>query len=689
MFVWVVFFILSVDGGVMQPPLAHKHPYEIEIHGDRRIDNYYWMKNRDSKNVFDYLKAENKYTEYVMKDYKKIEKKIFNELKSMVKEEDESVKVRYKNYFYFKRYLKGKDYPVYYRQHINDGRVEELVDVNKLAEGKRFCDVSELKVSPDEKMVAFAADYVGRRFYTIYIKDISSKKVIRRQIKDVTSNFVWGSDSKTIYYVRQDPQTLRWYEVYSFNIDDSAAKLIYRENDPTYSVYVAKSLTERYVFIYSQSTLTTEVRYIDLFSNGDLSLFRKREDGVEYYVEDGGHLFFIKNNSNAKNFKISVIDKNSDTSDLSNWKDFIPHRSNVFIDDYEVFDKFVVVFEREKGVINLRVIMRDKTSDGYVKFNDSIYVVSPADNLDYFTDTYRYNYQSPINPPSVYDYYVKRKESVLIKRKEYPGYEPSNYATQRIWVRVRDGCKVPVSVVWKKGVKPERLFIYGYGAYGYSVDPVFDFTIFPLINRGFMYAIAHVRGGGELGREWYDNGRLLNKKNTFYDFIDITKYLINKGYGKKGVIAEGGSAGGLLMGAVANMAAELYTGIIAEVPFVDCLTTMLDESIPLTTSEYDEWGDPRRKEYYDYIKSYSPYDNVQKKAYPNILITASYYDSQVQYWEPAKWVAKLREYNTSNSLILLKTDMSSGHFGKTGRYNALRDIAFNYAFALKITQIKE
>ncbi|MCX7641740.1 MAG: S9 family peptidase [Elusimicrobiales bacterium] len=673
----------------MNPPIAFKKPFKMEVHGDIRIDDYYWMRERGTKEVIKYLKDENKYTSYIMKDYRNIQKSFFIELKSMIKDDDQTAKVKYKNYLYFKKYLKGKDYPIYYRERISDKKVEKIVDINKIAKGKKYCHVPEIQISPDESFAIFATDFVGRRFYSIYIIDLNkSKKTFYKLLDNTSSNFVWGRDSKTIYYVKQDSQTLRWKDVYEYDLENKRSRLIYSEEDPTYSVYISKSLSEKYIFINSQSTLTTEVRYIDL-ENGDLKLFKKREKGLEYYVEDGGEFFFIKHNKDAKNFKISVIAKNSDTHDINKWLDFIPHRDNVFIDDYDVLKDFIAVFERKDALLSLRIISKDKKYDKYVSFQDDVYVISPGTNLEYDSKFYRYEYESPVNPPSIYDYDITNSKSILIKTKEYPNYDSSKYFVKRIWADSRDGKKISITFVGKKDMNPDNLLIYGYGSYGYSIDPIFNFTIFPLINSGFGYAIAHVRGGGELGRDWYDDGRLLNKKNTFNDFIDVTLYLKKLGYGSNSIFAEGGSAGGLLMGAIANMAPELYTGIIAQVPFVDCLTTMLDETIPLTTSEYDEWGDPKIKEHYYYIKSYSPYDNVSKKKYPNLLITAGYHDSQVQYWEPAKWTAKLRQNNTSNSIILLKTDMSSGHWGKIGRYKSLYDIAFNYSFILRVLEKKK
>lgn len=677
---------LNLRGEIIMPPLAKKIPYKLEKFNDGRIDNYFWLRKRDDKDVLSYLNSENRYADYFMSDTKEIKKKIYNELKSRIKEDDETFPAKYKNYFYFTKYIKGKDYPLYYRRKIDGNKDEILVNANDVAKGHSYSHLTSLLVSPDENTLAYAVDFNGRRFYTIYFKDLRTGKILSYKIKNVTPNFVWANDSKTVYYVKQDSETLRWQEVWRFNILTGEHKKVYYEDDETFSVSIDKSNSEKYIFINVESTLTTEIRYASADSADDFKIFRAREKGLEYHIDDADDRFYIRNNDNAKNFKLSYIIKNENYSDKSLWKDFLETRDDVLIEDFDVFKNRMVVIERQNGLINFRIINRADNSFDYIKFPDSVYSAYPGENLEYNTDLFRYNYESMINPPSVYDYNFSDKKSLLLKKKEVPNYNQSDYETQRLWIPVRDGINVPVSIVYKKGIRPDKLYIYGYGSYGYSIEPDFNSTIFSLVDRGFAYAIAHIRGGSELGRKWYEDGRQLKKKNTFYDFIDITKGLIDMGYGKKGVYAEGGSAGGLLMGAISNMAPELYKGIIAEVPFVDVLTTMLDETIPLTTGEYDEWGNPNIKEYYDYIKSYSPYDNVEKKCYPNMLITSGYYDSQVQYWEPAKWTAKLRDNNTCNSAILLKTDMSSGHSGKSGRYNYLKDIAFNYAFVLKVNE---
>ncbi len=687
---FLAFFTLTLKGeDMIQPPKPKKVEYILEKHGDKRIDFYYWMRERDTKDVVDYIKLENRYTEYVMKDTKKLQQKLYKEIKEKILEDDETVPYKYKNYLYFKRYKKGKNYPLYYRKKVGSNKEELILDVNKVAKGKDYCHLTSVKISPNENILSYAVDFKGRRFYTIYFKDLATNKLLEQKIENVTSNYVW-SDNKTIYFTKQDTTTLRWQEILKFDIEKGKMEKIYYEEDPTYSVYLFKSKTENYIFLAIESTLTTEMRYLDLKTNKkEFEIFRKREKGLEYYIDDGEDRFFIRHNNDAKNFKLSYVMKDEDYSDKILWKDIEVSNDDILIEDFEVFKDFVVIVERKKTLINFKIINRKTNEFSFIKFPDEVYITQPLDNHEYENDTFRYAYESMVNPPSVYDYNFKTQTSALLKRKEIPNYDPLNYETKRLWIKARDGVDIPLTVLMKKNHIGDKLYIYGYGSYGYSLDPYFNSSLFPLIDRGFVYAIAHIRGGSELGRKWYEDGRQLKKKNTFYDFIDVTKGLYEMGYGKNGIFAEGGSAGGLLMGAITNLAPELYKGIIAEVPFVDTLTTMLDESIPLTTSEYDEWGNPNIKEYYDYIKSYSPYDNIEKKCYPNILATSGYYDSQVQYWEPLKWIAKLREHNTCNSIILMKMDMSSGHSGKTGRYNYIKEIAFNYAFILKIAQINK
>lgn len=690
-FVLLLFSYSYLKGEIMEKPVAKKIPQKLEIHGDVRVDNYFWLKNRDSKEVINYLEAENKYTEFIMKDTGDLRKTLYKELLSRIKEDDTTPLFKYRSYEYFKKFLKGKEYPIYLRKKLSDKKEEILVDVNKISKGKKYCHLTGVSPSPDQNLVAWAVDFKGRRFYTIYIKDLKTDKILERKIENVTSNFAWDNESKKIYYVKQDTETLRWDSVWVYDIEKNESKKIYFEDDETFSVSVSKSNTEDYVFIDITSTLTTEVRYIKLNENPfEAKVFRKREKGLEYSIEDRKDFFYILHNKDAKNFKISYIEKDKDYQNISLWKDFLAHREDVLIESFEVFKNYIVVSERKDGLVNFRITDRRSGNFKYIGFNDDIYCAASYYNYEYESGLFRYTYESMVTPPTIYDYNLENDARIVLKKKEVPNYNQNLYETKRVWIRARDGEKVPVSLVYKKDSEKNKIYLYGYGSYGYSIDADFNSTIFPLVDRGFVYAIVHIRGGSELGRRWYEDGRQLKKKNTFYDFIDATKALVEMGYGSSGhIYAEGGSAGGLLMGAISNMANDLYNGIIAEVPFVDVLTTMLDKTIPLTTGEFDEWGNPEIKEFYDYIKTYSPYDNVEKKCYPNMLVTAGYHDSQVQYFEPAKWVAKLREYNTCDSLILLKTDMSTGHSGKSGRYEYLKDIAFNYAFVMKAEKAGE
>jgi len=690
-FIAVLIFCVFIKGEDMKEPVAKKIPHKLEIHNDVRIDNYFWLKNRDAKDVIDYLKLENKYTEFKMKDTKKLQKDLYKELLLRIKEDDQTPLFKYKDYEYFKKFLKGKEYPIYLRKNLDTKKEEILVDVNKVGKGKEYCHFTQLQPSPDQNFIAFAVDFKGRRFYSVYIKDLKTGKMLDRKIENITSNFVWDNESKKIYYVKQDSETLRWDSVWVYDIEKNENKKIYFEDDETFSVSVSKSNSEDYIFIDITSTLTTEVRYLKLSENYfEPKIFRKREKGLEYSIEDGRDCFYILHNKDAKNFKISKVKKNSDYSDMNLWEEVMGHRDDVLIEGFEVFKDYLVISERKEGLINFRIIDRKTGNFKYIKFNDEDYSASSYYNMEYNSQFFRYTYESMITPPMIYDYNLYNDEKIILKKKEIPNYVQNLYEAKRVWIKARDGENVPVSLVYKKDSKKDKLYIYGYGSYGYSIDCDFNSTIFPMVDRGFVYAIAHIRGGSELGRRWYEDGRQLKKKNTFYDFIDATKALVDMGYGSLGhIYAEGGSAGGLLMGAISNMANDLYSGIIAEVPFVDVLTTMLDKSIPLTTGEFDEWGNPEIKEYYDYIKTYSPYDNVEKKCYPNMLVTTGYNDSQVQYWEPAKWVAKLRDYNTcKDKLILLKADMSTGHSGKSGRYEYLKDIAFNYAFVMKVENLE-
>jgi len=675
---------------MVKPPEAKKIPHKLEKHGDVRVDDYFWMKERDTKDVLDYLKAENEYTDKVMADTGKFQEKLYAEMRSRIKEDDSTVPFKYGNYYYYKRYETGLEYPFYMRKDPA-GKEEVILNVNELAKGREFCSVRFPSVRPDHKMIAYGADFTGRRFYTIYFKDLVTGKTLEEKIENTAGNMTWANDNKTLFYVKQDSRTLRWDRFLSHELGSPAAdKEIYYEADETFSLYVSKAITDKYIFLNSQTTLFTEVRYAS--AEGGSAVFRvfyPREKGLEYSVEDGGDVFYILHNRDAKNFKVSSVSR--ENTDVKNWKDFLPHSAEALIESMEVFKDWFIVQERKNALAGFKVINRKNGESFYIDFPDRAYAVYPGENMEYESGVFRYHYESMVTPPSVYDFDLEIRKSSLLKRDEVPGYDISRYATERLWFAARDGARVPVTLVYDKKF-PEnsvkKLFVYGYGSYGYSLDADFGPNTFSLLDRGFAYARIHIRGGSDLGRKWYEDGRQLAKKNTFNDFIDGTRFLIEKGYGSAGhVYAAGGSAGGLLVGAVSNMANELYKGIIAQVPFVDVITTMLDDSIPLTTGEYDEWGNPNVKEYYDYMKSYSPYDNVEKKPYPNMLITSGYHDSQVQYWEPTKWTAKLRDFNTGKSLMLLKTDMSTGHGGKTGRFEYLKEKALIFAFVFKLEGI--
>ncbi|MCG2724668.1 MAG: S9 family peptidase, partial [Elusimicrobia bacterium] len=618
----------------------------------------------------------------------------FTEIKARIKKDDSSAPFKYGEYFYYDRYEKGKEYPIYARKHKSLKNVEEIIlDVNKIAEGHAFCDVRFPKVSPDHKKIAFAADTKGRRFYTIYFKDLTSGKILKKTIPNTAGNIVWANDNKTIFYVKQNPKTLRWEKVFKHVLGEKKDKEIFFEKDETFDVSLSKSKTDKYIFMSIEATLSTEYRFLDAASpDGEFKLFYLRQPKLEYDIDDGGDVFYIVHNDKAKNFKVSTCPK--DKTNKFNWTDIIAHREDVLVEYMDVFKKYLVVKEVKNGLGILRIIDRETKKEHNIKFNDSVYLAEVGVNFIYDSDILKFTYESLTTPDSVYDYNMRTKEKELKKQQEVlGGFKPENYISKRLWLEARDGAKVPVSVVYKKGlVKNGKnpLHIYSYGSYGASSDPYFSSVRLTLLDRGFICAIAHIRGGSEMGRRWYDDGKLLKKKNTFYDFIDATKFLISEGYtSPEHVYAEGGSAGGLLMGAISNMAPGLYNGILAEVPFVDIVTTMLDSSIPLTTGEYDEWGNPNKKKYYDYMLSYSPYDNVKAQEYPNMLITAGLHDSQVQYWEPAKWAAKLRDMKTDNNILILKTDMEVGHGGKTGRFESLNLVALEYAFILNLEGIKK
>ncbi len=689
--------IMSQSGlAQVKPPEAKIIPTSLEKHGITRIDDYFWLRERENPEVVSYLTQENEYTKKMMADSKELEEKLFAETKARIKQDDTTVPYRDRGYIYFTRFEEGKQYPIYCRQKDEkDAEVEVMLDVNKLAEGKSFCRVSGLSVSEDNRILAYGVDFVGRRKYTLRFKDLTTGELLDDQLDNVTGGCVWANDSKTVFYTRKDPQTLRAYLILRHELGTPEADdaQVYEETDEEFSCSVSKSRSRELIFINSRQTLSNEVRFLNADQpKGEFTVFLPREETHEYSINHLGGKFYIRSNSDAENFKLfSVSDQNPKRE---NWVEVIPHRSDVYLQNYSLFNDFLVVGERKNGLVHLRIISNDGNEDYYLPFEEPAYVARSTPTPETETDWLRFRYTSLTTPNSVFEFNMKTRDKKLLKQDEVLGdFDSKNYRTERLWATARDGTKIPVSVVYHKNTKIDGTapcLEYGYGSYGSSMDPRFNSTNLNLLDRGFVYALAHIRGGQEMGRQWYENGKLLNKINTFTDFIDVGKFLVENKYSDpQRLYARGGSAGGLLIGAVINMAPELYHGVIADVPFVDVVTTMLDDSIPLTTFEYDEWGNPNEKDYHDYMLSYSPYDNVSAMSYPNMLVTTGLHDSQVQYWEPAKWVAKLRVNKTDDNLLLLKTNMDAGHGGASGRFDRFKEVAFRHAFLLKLAGIKQ
>ncbi len=681
----------------IRTPMVEKKTKIFKKFGDERVDEYYWLNERDNVDVLAYLSAENEYYDTMTAHTKEFQKSLFKEMKSRIKEDDESVPYFKNGYYYLTRFVKGGQYPIYARKKNNLESAEEIMfDVNQMAEGYEYYQLGGLSVSPNNQWVAFAVDTVSRRQYNLQFKNLISGEILPEVIPNTTGGTVWAADNKTVFYTKKNPTTLRSEAIYRHTIgtDPSEDVLVYHEKDNTYGVYVSKSKSEKYIFIISHSTLSTETRYVDARTpEAEFKVFQPRERNLEYDVAHyKNHFYILTNKDSATNFKIM---KTSDTlTGKENWLDVLPHRETVLLEDMSLFRDYMVVEERNNGLNKIRVIRWDGSEDYYLPFDEETYAASVAYNPEFNTKTLRYRYNSLTTPTSIIDFDMSDKTSELKKEQKVLGgkFDKRNYESRRLWVTARDGKKVAISLVKRKETQLSSetpLLLYAYGSYGYTVDPGFSTTRLSLLDRGFVFAIAHVRGGEYLGRQWYEDGKLLNKKNTFTDFIDCAKFLIEKNYtSAKHLYAQGGSAGGLLMGAIVNMDPTLFYGVIAQVPFVDVVTTMLDESIPLTTGEYDEWGNPNNKEYYEYIKSYSPYDNVSNQNYPNMLVTTGLHDSQVQYFEPAKWVAKLRDMKTDNNVLLLHIDMDSGHGGASGRFDMLKDYAREYAFLLDLEGIE-
>ncbi len=672
-------------------PLAKQEPKELTTHGDTRIDKYYWLNQREDSAVLAYLEAENTYFDAVFDHNKGLQEKIFQEMRARIKEDDTSVPYRNNGYYYLTRYEQGKEYPVYSRKKESlDNPEEEMIDVNELAEPYEFYNAGGLNVSKDNRLLAYGEDTLSRRIYTIRIKNLETGAYLPDVIPNTTGGSTWSNDNQYLFYSVKD-ETLRPYRIMRHQLGTDPAEdiVIYEETDPTFLTYVYKTKSEKYIVIGSYQTLSTEFRILDADDpTGQFRVIQPRERDLEYNIAHYEDKFYIRTNLDAKNFRLMVTPEDKTTKD--NWTEVIPHRDDVLLEDMDIFQKYLVINERKNGITQLRVRPWEG-AEHYIDFPEEAYVVGTTANFDFDTDLLRFNYQSMKTPPSTYDYNMATRERKLLKQQEVLGdFSSDDYLTERIFATARDGARVPVSIVYHKdfvkdGTKP--LLLYGYGSYGASMDPSFSSARLSLLDRGFAFAIAHIRGGEEMGRTWYEDGKLLNKKNTFTDFIDVAEHLIATDYtNPEKIFAMGGSAGGLLMGAVVNMRPDLFQGIVAAVPFVDVVTTMLDESIPLTTFEYDEWGNPNDTEYYEYMKSYSPYDNVEAKEYPAMLVTTGLHDSQVQYWEPAKWVAKLRELKTDDNPILLHTNMEAGHGGASGRFRRLQEMARNYAWLVDLAR---
>ncbi len=682
-------------------PVCEKKPVTLTAHGDSRVDNYFWLndyfkKGPDSTKVVEYLTAENKYYDTMMAGTKTLQEKLYNEMKARIKEKDESVPVFKNGYYYYSRVEEGKDYYVYCRKKGTlDAKEEVLLDVNKMAEGHNYFSATGFDVSMDNKLMAYGIDTLSRRQYNIYVKNLETGEIYKDVIANTEGGPVWANDNQTFFYTAKNLVTLLSEKIkkHKLGTDPATDKTVYEEKDPSNYIGVGKTKSDKFILIGSSGTLSSEYKFIDANKPNDaFKVFQPRMKEVLYSVDHANDKFYIRTNLNAKNFK--VVTCTEAKTDSSIWKDMIAHNDSILIQGIDVFKNFVAVSERKNGLTQVHIINTKNNESHYLSFDEPAYTANLAYTPDYNSDVVRFNYTSLTTPASIYDYNMGTKEKKLMKQQEVVGgYIVSDYVTERLFATAKDGTKIPISIVYKKGFKRDGtapLHLYGYGSYGASMDASFSSARLSLLDRGFAFAIAHVRGGQEMGRYWYEDGKMMKKKNTFTDFIDCADFLLaNKYTTKEHLYTSGGSAGGLLMGAVVNMRPDLWHGVIAAVPFVDVINTMSDASIPLTTNEYDEWGNPANKENYLYMKTYSPYDNVEKKAYPNMLVTTGLHDSQVQYFEPAKWVAKLRELKTDNNKLLLYTNMEAGHGGASGRFKALKDRAREFVFFLALEGIAE
>ena len=684
----------------VKAPVAEIKPKQRIIHGDTVTDNYYWMidyfkQGPDSTATVDYLKAENAYLDTMMSGTDKLQEDLFKEMKGRIKEKDETVPVFKNGYFYYSRTEEGKQYSKYCRKKGSlDSKEELLLDIDELAKGHAYYSAAGFSVSPDNKLLAYGVDKVSRRQYTILIKNLETGELLKDEIKNTEGAAIWAADNKTLFYTAKNPVTLLSEKIQKHKLGSDALKdpVVYEEKDKSNYIGVDKSKSGKYIFIYSSATLSSEARMIPADQpDAAFKVFTPRTKEVLYSVITLDDKFLILTNWKAKNFRLMECPLNE--TEKENWKEVIPHRKDVLLEEVEEFKDFLVISERKNGLMQLRI--RDLSGpEHYIDFGEPAYTASVGGNPEYNSKTLRYIYTSMTTPVSVFDYNMGTRAKKLMKQQEViGGYNAADYTTERLYATAKDGTKIPISIVYKKGLEKDGkapLLLYAYGSYGHSMDAAFSINNLSLLNRGFVYAIAHIRGGQEMGRQWYEDGKLMKKMNTFTDFIDCGKFLADSKFtSPEHLYAQGGSAGGLLMGAIVNLQPDLWHGVIAQVPFVDVVNTMLDESIPLTTNEFDEWGNPKNKAAYAYMKSYSPYENVEKKAYPNILVTTGLHDSQVQYFEPAKWVAKLRANKTDKNILLLKTNMEFGHGGASGRFDYLKDIALNYAFIFSLEGIEK
>ncbi|MCF6296839.1 MAG: S9 family peptidase [Flavobacteriaceae bacterium] len=681
---------------IIQAPIAQKIPKELKIHDDIRIDNYYWLNDKENPKVIDYLNAENEYYNTLTAHTKKFQEDLFEEMKSRIKEDDESVPYKKNGYFYSTRYETGKQYPIHTRKNNSLDADEEIIfNVNELAKNYDYYSLKGLNVSDNNKFIAFAVDTVSRRQYNLQFKNLETGKIYPDVIENTTGGSAWANDNKTIFYTKKDPVTLRSDKIYKHILGTDASEdiLVYEEKDDTFGTFVFKTKSNKYIIIGCHNTVSNEYRFIDANQpNNDFTIVQPREIDLEYSIAHFEDYFYILTNKDgAKNFKLMKTSVKKTTKE--NWIDVIPHRDDTLLEDFSIFKDYLVLEERNNGLNKIRIKTWNNKADYYLPFDEETYSASVYPNPQFDTNILRYSYNSFTTPNSVIDFNMKNKLKNIKKEQEVldEKFDKNNYKSERIWAIARDGKKVAISLVYRKDTELNAntpLLLYAYGSYGSTVSDRFSTVRLSLLDRGFVYATAHIRGSEYLGRDWYENGKMFHKKNTFTDFNDCAKHLIKNNYtSAKHLYAEGGSAGGLLMGAIINIEAELYHGVIAAVPFVDVVTTMLDESIPLTTGEFNEWGNPKNKDSYDYMMSYSPYDNVTKKAYPNMLVTTGLHDSQVQYFEPAKWVAKLRELKTDDNQLFLHIDMETGHGGASGRFDALKEVARDYVFLFNLERI--